>query len=92
MVAASATVYGWGPRTTATSPGSSRTGPAPSEGTIHAASRVTDIRQIGAWSATRTAQGGSITMRRRKAPRARGPSRSPARGSMADSVDADGGS
>lgn len=83
---ASATVYGSGPRATATSPGPSLTGSPPPDGTMKAVPRRTDMRQIGARSSIRTAQGGSITMRSRNAPRARGPSRSPARASMAASL------
>ena len=77
---------GRGPRVMATSPADTCTGPPPS-GTIHALPPMTATTLSGASSTTRTHHGGAMTMRMRKASRARGPSSRPARASIGGIVD-----
>ena len=77
----SATRYGSGPRAIATSPAPSRCTSPPSE-TTQALPRTIAISVSGASSSIRSDHGGSIVERSRKAPRARGPSSSPATASI----------
>src|SRR5690349_17197501 len=81
VAGSSVTVYGRGPRAIATSPGSRRTGSSPSPW-ISADPRTVEITAIGASSWMRRHHGGSKASLSRNAPRARGPSRSPAMASM----------
>ena len=78
--AASATTYGAGPRASTTSPAASWTGPAAPVSTAEPV--VTTITVSGASSSTVIDHGGDISTLSRKAPRARGPSSSPASASM----------
>ena len=83
VAVSSATMYGSGPRTTATSPGRSVCGAAPgSSATIHAWPRTIATTVSGASSWMRIDHGGLITERSRDAPCALGPRSSPVSASM----------
>jgi hypothetical protein len=77
VAGSSATVYGTGPRATATSPATSRTG-SPRSGHTQAWPRAIATTASGASSRARMHHGGSITARSRNASRARGPCSKPA--------------
>ncbi len=88
-VAGSSAMVQWSlPTQTTTSPASSRVGSSPS-GQTHRWPRTTAVTDSGASSSSRIDHGASSRIRSRKAPRARGPSRSPASPSMRSNVDAD---